>query len=128
MTKSAKVPAEYQTVMTYLIIPEADKFIKFTEKVFHATEKMRHLRDEHTIMHAEIVIGEVTIMLADATEQYTPRPAGFFIYVDNADETYKKALEEGATSIMPPTDQQYGRSGGVTDAHGNTWWITSVIE
>jgi uncharacterized glyoxalase superfamily protein PhnB len=49
-----------------------------------------------------------------------------FVYVDNADEIYQKALQEGAVSIMEPADQSYGRSCGVEDPYGNTWWITSV--
>ena len=53
------------------------------------------------------------------------QPAGMFVYVEDADETYHKALAEGAKSIMPPSDQEYGRSGGVIDPFGNTWWPTT---
>jgi PhnB protein len=49
-----------------------------------------------------------------------------FVIVPDADRTYEKALANGATTIMPPADQEYGRSGGVTDPYGNVWWITSV--
>lgn len=47
------------------------------------------------------------------------------IYVPNADETYKKALEEGATSAMEPADTPWGRFCGVKDPYGNHWWITT---
>jgi uncharacterized glyoxalase superfamily protein PhnB len=127
MTRNPSIPANYQTVMVYLILKDAEDFIVFTEKVFGARETYKTMRDEHIIMHAEIMIGETTIMLADATEQYKPRTAGFFIYVENADETFKTAIEAGATIISNPSDQPYGRSGGVTDTFGNTWWITSII-
>lgn len=53
-------------------------------------------------------------------------PAGIFIYVKDADATFSLALEKGAAQILPLSDQSYGRSGGVKDAFGNTWWITSV--
>ena len=53
-------------------------------------------------------------------------PAGLFIYVEDADETYKKAIEEGATVVTTLSDQAYGRSGGVKDPFGNTWWITAA--
>lgn len=121
------IPAGYQTVMPYLILKNAEKFLEFTKKVFNATEKLMHMRDEQTIMHGEIIIGESTIMFAEATDQYTQSNAGMFVYVEDADETYQKALEEGATSIMPPADQPYGRSSGITDPFGNTWWITSPL-
>ena len=51
-----------------------------------------------------------------------------FVYVEDADETYKKAVENGAETVMPPDDQPYGRSCGVTDPFGNVWWITSITE
>lgn len=126
MKKDTKIPANYQTVMPYLIIKDATKFIAFTKKVFDATLAYKTMRDENIIMHAEIMIGESTIMFADATEKFKPRPAGLFVYVANADETYKIAIESGATIITELSDQPYGRSGGVTDSFGNSWWITSV--
>jgi len=54
------IPEGYQTIMPYLIVKGADKFSRFTQKVFGATERMRHMRDEDYIMHAEVVIGGST--------------------------------------------------------------------
>jgi len=127
MPKNQKIPANYQTVMPYLIINDAIKFIAFTKSVFGAEETHNSMRDATIIMHGEIMIGESTIMFADATEKYSARPAGLFVYVDSADETYKKAIDNGATVVTTLSDQSYGRSGGVLDPFGNTWWITSVI-
>jgi len=124
---STKIPEGYQTVMPYLILKDASAFIEFTQKVFNAELVSKHMRDEKIIMHAEIRIGNSIIMFADSTEQFQPRPAGFFIYVDNIDTTYKDALGNGASVVTEVTDQSYGRSGGVQDAFGNTWWITSLI-
>jgi uncharacterized glyoxalase superfamily protein PhnB len=126
MTRDPKIPANYHTVMPYLILQNATKFLAFTEKVFGAKETYRVMRDINTIMHAEIMIGDSTIMFADATEQFRPIPAALFIYVDNADERYKKAIEAGATAIGEVADQPYGRSGGIVDPFGNSWWVTSM--
>jgi uncharacterized glyoxalase superfamily protein PhnB len=52
--------------------------------------------------------------------------ARFFVYVKNADETFKIAVEAGAKILSEPSDQPYGRSGGVTDPFGNSWWFVSV--
>jgi len=120
------IPANNQVVMPYLILQEAAKFLEFTETVFGARLLLKHMRTETVIQHAEIMIGDSTIMFADATDQYPPQPAGLFIYVANADETYQKALNAGGSSIAAPADQEYGRSCGITDPSGNTWWITSV--
>ncbi|GAA4315560.1 hypothetical protein GCM10023143_27000 [Compostibacter hankyongensis] len=113
--------------MPYLIVAGAEKLIDFTQAVFEAKVTHRTMRDEekNIIMHAEIMIGDSTIMFADATEQYAPQTAGMFVYVEDADEAYQKALDAGAVSVLEPADQSYGRSCGVTDPLGNTWWITS---
>ncbi len=126
MIKNSKIPGNYQTVMPYLIIKDAAKFISFSEKVFDATLTHKTMRDENIIMHAEIMIGECTIMFADATDTFNERPAGLFIYVDDADKTFQKAIEAGARILNELSDQPYGRSGGVTDPFGNSLWITSI--
>lgn len=126
MAKNSKIPDNYQTVMPYLIVKDAAQFITFMQKVFDARETYKSMRDEHTIMHAEIMIGGSTIMLADSTEKFSERPAGLFIYVDDADETFKKSIDSGATIVSEVADQSYGRSGGMQDPFGNTWWITSM--
>jgi uncharacterized glyoxalase superfamily protein PhnB len=122
-----KIPDGYQAVTPYLIVKDAAAFIEFTKKVFNAELTLHILRDENLVRHAEIKINGSIIMFADCTELFRPREATLMVYVENADETYKKAVEEGSEIISELTDQQYGRSGGVTDPFGITWWITSVI-
>ena len=70
----------------------------------------------------ELRIGDAVIMFADVTEQLESRPAGMFVYVENTDETYKKAIDGGATSLMKPTQQPYGYTCGFHDPFGNDWW------
>ncbi|MGH2563832.1 MAG: VOC family protein [Ginsengibacter sp.] len=72
------------------------------------------------------MIGGSTVMFADATDMYEVRNAGMFIYVDDADTTFKKTIDAGATIVSEMADQSYGRSGGVKDPFGNTWWITGI--
>ena len=125
---SSKIPEGLQTVTAYLIIKNAAGFIEFTKEVFNAELVNKHMREgESLIMHGEIKIGNSTIMFADSTEEYAPVNASFFIYVEDTDETYQKALNKGATSVTKIANQSYGRSGGVKDAFGNTWWITSML-
>src|SRR6476646_936135 len=121
------VPAGYQQVMVYLIIENADKFSDFMKTVFQAKEINRHMRDEKIIMHAELKIGDSTIMFAEATEPWKPQNAGMFIYVENADNTFQVAVKNGAEVLSEPANQPYGRSGGVKDPFGNIWWITSEL-
>lgn len=118
------IPEGYQTVMPYIIMDNAAAFFDFTQKVFGAQEKMR-VMDGEGVRHAEITIGGSTIMFASATDQWAAQNTGLYVHVLNADETYEAALQNGAVSIMPPADMEYGRSSGVRDPFGNVWWITS---
>ncbi len=77
--KELKIPSDYQQVMPYLIVKDAAGFMKFMQDVFDAKEKMKQMRDENIIMHAEITVGESVIMFADSTEAFLPRTGGFFI-------------------------------------------------
>jgi len=83
------------------------------------------MRDETLVMHAEINIGGCMIMVAEATEQYKVQTAAFFIYVDGCDKALQTAIENGASVVREPATQGYGRSAGVKDVFGNTWWLTS---
>lgn len=122
------IPSDYNHVMPYLIVSNAEGLMQFMSAVLGATEKMKHLDDKGGVMHAEMKIGDSVIMISNATEQYPAEPAGMFVYVANADEAYRLGLQHGATSILEPADQPYGRSGGIKDPYGNTWWITHYIE
>ena len=65
-------------------------------------------------------------MFADTTGTYGVSNAAMFIYVDDADATFKKAINAGATVVTEMANQNYGRSGGVKDPFGNTLWITGI--
>jgi len=123
------LPAEHQTIMPYLILQGASQFIDFTKKVFGASQThSKAMREDGTIIHAEITLNGSTIMVTDVTPDWSKQTANLFVYVSNADKTYLKALENGAVSLMGLSDQEYGRTCGVTDPFGNVWWITSVSQ
>lgn len=126
--KNMNIPTGHQTVMPYLMVADAAGFAHFAEQVFNATVTMTRHRDGSTqVMHSELQIGNSTVMFCDATEQWKPQTANLFVYVANADETFAAALGAGATVVMELSTQDYGRTGGITDPYGNTWWITSVL-
>ena len=122
-----QIPAQYNRLMPYMIIPGAYEFITFMKAVFGAEEQLLVPRSEGIIMHGELRIGDAVIMFADATEQFEARPAGIFIYVDNVDANYDKALAFGATSHMAPTTMDYGYTCGFKDAFGNDWWPVQAV-
>jgi uncharacterized glyoxalase superfamily protein PhnB len=122
------IPTQYQTVTPYLILNKANLFLAFMQNLFGAEITEIHYRDEakKIVMHAELKIGNATVMCAETTNEWKTDNAGLFIYVDDADVSYAKALTLGCTTIMELSTQHYGRTCGVKDTFGNTWWITSV--
>jgi PhnB protein len=124
-----EIPKVHQAVMPYLMLQNAARFIDFTKAVFNADVAMQKNRDnENLIMHSEINISGSTIMFCDAPDQWRTATANLFVYVDDADKAYQRAIENGATTVMELSNQDYGRTCGVTDPCGNTWWITSIKE
>lgn len=122
------IPIGHNVIMPYLMVKDAQAFIEFMGTVFDAVLTFTKWQEDDAtaIKHAELQINGATIMFCDATDRWQPQTANMFIYVPNADATYDKATQAGATSVMPPSDQNYGRSCGVTDPFGNTWWVTSI--
>ncbi len=120
-----KIPKQYLPVMPYLIIKDAKAFKEFMIEVFGATEQELVPRGENLIMHGELKICDAIIMYADATEIYGERPAGIFIYVENIDDLYKKAISKGVKSLMTPIKMEYGYTAGFEDKWGNQWWIVA---
>lgn len=124
-----KVPEGYHNVTPYLIIRDANRVLEFLKQAFGAEQRELLLGPDGKIGHAEVKIGDSIVMLGEASEKWKPMPASLYVYVDDTDVAYKRAIELGATSLMEPADQFYGdRNAGVTDASGNFWWIATHIE
>jgi PhnB protein len=123
-----QIPKNHQAVMPYLMLNDSRKFIEFAKSVFDAVLGMQRMRDDNEglIMHAELSIQGITIMFADTNDQWPVANANLFVYVDDADIVYQRAIDHGASTTMDLSDQDYGRTCGVLDPFGNTWWITSI--
>ncbi|NIR49595.1 VOC family protein [candidate division KSB1 bacterium] len=123
------IPDGFHTVTPYLIVPGLAKLIDFVKQAFDAEENHRSTRPDGTVMHAQVKIGDSFVMMGEPMGEFQPMPASIYLYVEDTDATYQRALEAGATSIMEPADQFYGdRNAGVKDPFGNLWWIGTHIE
>jgi uncharacterized glyoxalase superfamily protein PhnB len=123
------IPEGFHTVTPYLMVEEASKLIDFLKQAFEAEEIYRQNMPDGTVMHAQVRIGDSMLMMSDATSQHKPMPSMIYLYVEDVDAVYNRALKAGATSLRKPTDEFYGdRSGGVKDQFGNQWWIGTHIE
>lgn len=123
------IPEGFHTVTPYLIVQGASKLIDFLKQAFEAEEIYRQNMPDGTVMHAQVRMGDSMLMMSDATSQHKPMPSMIYLYVEDVDAVYNRALKAGATSLRKPTDEFYGdRSGGVKDQFGNQWWIGTHIE
>lgn len=141
-TKSRKtrkvkpIPAGYHSITPYLIIDGAAAALDFYKRAFGAKETVRMPHGER-IAHAEIVIGDSHVMLADenpemgahAPQPGTRTPVGMMLYVNDVDAVFKRAVAAGAQVERPLANQFYGdRTGGIIDPFGHRWYLGTHIE
>lgn len=135
---SAKaVPDGFNTVSAYLVVPDANKAMDFYEKAFGAKRGAVMNGPDGGVMHAEMQIGNSTVMLTQenpAWEQksaatYGGSPVSMHMYVDDADALFNQAVEAGCSVTFPMSDVFWGdRYGKVTDVFGLSWGIATHKE
>jgi PhnB protein len=136
-SKTVAAPQARQTATAYLIVKGAARAIEFYKQAFGATEIMRMHGPGENIGHAEIRIGNSTIMLSDEFPDYGAvsattlggSPVKIHLQVDDVDAAAARAIAAGAKVLHPVQDQFYGeRSGQFADPFGYTWMISTQTE
>ncbi len=121
-------PEGVPSVQPYLHLRGSEKMIPFLENAFGGVVLGSvPTSPEGHVLHATVQIGDNTLELDEAHGEFQPMPCHLHLHVDDADAMHARALRAGATSIDAPSDKPYGRSGGVKDAFGNTWYLTSPL-
>ncbi|WP_119079367.1 VOC family protein [Chitinophaga alhagiae] len=123
---TTKKPEGFQTVCPYFLVSDALQFMAFVKTVFDAEEVLVHKDDDGRVLHAEVRIDDSVIMFGNSTDAFPPETGAVFMFVNDTDAVYKKALAAGATSRQEPATKDYGRAAGIFDPWGNSWWITAV--
>jgi PhnB protein len=132
------IPAGYHTVTPALTIRGAAEAIEFYKKAFGAVEVSRFSGpDGHSVMHAEIRVGDSAIMLSDefpnmgarAPSSLGATTGSLYLYVEDVDAAFRKAVAAGAKPDMPPADMFWGdRFAKLTDPYGHSWSLATHIE
>src|SRR5690349_20019448 len=91
-----------------LVASPAEKLIGFINDVFGAEERLRMPMPNGDFGHCELMVGQGLLMVADAMEPFGANQTGIYMYVDDVDGAYDKALAHGATSLMAPDHMFYG--------------------
>jgi len=118
----------FHTITPYLIVQNAPRLIEFLASAFGGELISRKDRPDGSVMHAEMRIGNSMLMLAECTPDYAAMPTAIYLYVQDCDAVYRKALTAGGISISEVSDMPYGeRHGGIKDPCGNIWWVATHI-
>jgi len=123
MNEAARVspftPEGWHTVTPRIVVRRAHQLVRFVKQVFGATGDYE--ADQPTVLN----IGDSAVMISDAGVR-NPMPAFLYVYVDDTDQTYRRAIHAGASPLEEPEDMPYGdRRGMVEDQWGNTWQIVT---
>jgi len=133
------VPQGLHTVTPHLILDDAATAIDWYKRGFGADEISRSAGPDGKIMHAEIRIGNSHLYLNDAMgggkgpKALGGSPIGLWLYVDDADALFNRAVSAGATVAPGPMgqmqDQFWGdRCGTLIDPAGFQWMIATRKE
>ncbi|SQF99927.1 glyoxalase/bleomycin resistance protein/dioxygenase [Paucimonas lemoignei] len=131
------IPDDYHSLTIYLGVKGASEAIEFYKKAFGAVQDFRLDSPDGRVAHAALRVGNSMLMLGEpcdegvlgSPETLGKVPSGLYLYVEDADQVFQRALEAGAEQVMPMTDQFYGdRSGTLRDPYGHVWFIATHKE
>ena len=131
-----KIPEGMHTITPHLVCAGASDAIAWYTRVFGATEKARLPGPDGKLMHALIMIGDSPVMLVDEMPEWgvfgplslKGSPVTLHQYVEDADALFKRAVDNGATSLMAMADTFWGdRYGVLQDPYGHKWSVGTHV-
>jgi PhnB protein len=134
---TSAVPKDLQTMTPQLTLDDAAQSIEWYKKAFGAEEVYRSTGPDGKVMHAQVKIGNSSFMCNDVMmddhhkgpKGHGGSPVAFWLYVDDCDALFTRALDAGAKVAQPMEDQFWGdRAGAIKDPAGYSWWIATHKE
>jgi PhnB protein len=130
------IPEGYHSITPSIVCKGAARAIDFYKEVFQAKETARMAGPGGTIGHAELLIGDSHLMLSDEFPGMSSAPGPnstnsfyLFVYTDNVDALYDRAVKAGCKVEMPLQNQFWGdRYGKVRDPFGHQWGLAQHVE
>jgi PhnB protein len=123
-TRLTSTPAAegWGTVLPYAHPENARRYIEFLERAFGAKE-LAVIEQSGRVMHAAVRVGDAVLEMGEPVDRMDLPSNGFFLFVEDVNAAYARALAAGATAVRPPDDIPYGlRSAIVRDPGGYLWW------
>src|SRR4030095_10353543 len=116
------VPDGWHSVTPRLVVEDVERMVRFLRQTFNATGEI------HEDRPAVMGIGDSLVMVSGAGPR-DPAPGFLYVYVEDVDGTYQRALKAGARSLEEPRDLEYGdRRAMVADPCGNMWQIATHLD
>ena len=130
------IPDGYHSITPSIVCKNAAQAIEFYKEVFQAKEKGRMLGPGGSIVHAELLIGDSPLMLSDEFPGMAsapgPNPTNshyLYVYSENVDALFDRAVKAGCKVEMPLQNQFWGdRYGKVRDPYGHQWGLAQHVE
>jgi PhnB protein len=140
--KVKMVPDGWHSVTPFLCVSDAGRAIEFYRKAFGATELERMAEPGGKVNHAVLKIGDSIVRLSDESSKHAAEwvakgwsrspqslggtPVHFYVYVEDSDAVFKRAIAAGAKEMEPVADKVWGdRIGTLTDPFGHIWMIAT---
>lgn len=122
------VPPGFATVFPYLVVEDAESYVRFLVQGLNGEEIGRSRRPDGKIANSQVRLGSTSIMISEADQGYPPGRASLYLYVENADDAMAQALQHGAALKAGVGNRFYDdRQGGIVDPSGNIWWISQRL-
>lgn len=138
MSSVNPIPDGCNSVNVYLIVKDGNAAIDFYCKAFGAKAGSLMTGPDGTgVMHAEVIIGNSTVMLSEENPAWDTKsaetmggsPVSLHIYLPNVDEAFQQAVDAGCTVMAPLMDTFWGdRYGKVVDPFGYQWGLATHVE
>jgi PhnB protein len=122
------IPEGFHTLTAYLLVADTEKEVEFAKAAFGGQTIHISRLPDGSIMHATLKIGTSMLMLGQVSGEMKPVASMLFMYVENVDDAYRRAVKSGGKQVHEPMDQMWGdRAGAVSSPNGIQWWIATHI-
>ena len=130
------IPPGYHSITPNLVVPDGAKAIEFYQRAFGAEEMVRMPKPGGGIMHAEMKIGDSFFMLGEEVPEMDARspkafggsPVSFYVYFENVDAAWDRAVKAGGEAVFPPADMFWGdRICRLKDPFGHNWSLAQHV-
>jgi PhnB protein len=136
------IPDGWHSVTPFLCVKDAARAIEFYRQVFGATELERIAEPDGKVNHSVLKIGDSLVRISDHSSKHVAHwaakgwsrspqslggtPVHFYVYVEDSDAVFKRAIAAGGEVIEPVADKDFGdRIGSLTDPFGHIWIVAT---